>query len=291
MVITYKLNEHLRHPHINFAYVNGHHLDDFASHKHDFAELFIVTEGEGSHTVGTHSFPLSQGDVFVIHGDTEHGFSHVKKLKIINLMFENHSPFFEVPAMRKLAGYHAMFKVDPIARKRSEYKAKLTLSASQLEQVLVQTNAIGDEYQAAPIGFELMLTSLMQQLVITLSRFYQGQSDDTPTTTLALSRALIFIEQNYTDVDMSSDKIAKAAYVSRRQLERLFRQFLNTSPGRYLREVQLTHACQLLQASDNRSIQSIAEQCGFSDSNYFSKCFRMTYAKSPRDYAQLHHTR
>lgn len=94
----------------------------------------------------------------------------------------------------------------------------------------------------------------MQQLVITLARMYQQQTHDLPNTTLALSRALIFIEQHFTDAGLHSGEIAQAAFVSQRQLERLFKQFLNTSPNLYLREMQLNYGRALL--SNERGFDS-----------------------------------
>ena len=203
-------------------------------------------------------------------------------------MFDSNTPFFEIPSMRQLSGYQAMFKVEPIARQTTEYKAKLTLDRQQLPEIERLLSVLKTEYEASQPGFEVMLTSLMQQLVIALSRMYQDQSQELPQTTLALSRALVFIEQHFSDVGVNSDAIAKAAFISKRQLERLFRQFLDTSPNQYLRDVQLNYATKLLCEENERSVQHIAEQCGFSDSNYFSKCFKQKFQHSPRSYRKEH---
>lgn len=225
MSIIYQLKAHQKHSHLKFAYVDGHHHCDFAAHKHDFSELFLVVSGSGKHTVAEYEYPLHKGDVFVINGDIEHGFRDVNKLKIINLMFDSNTPFFEIPSMRQLSGYQAMFKVEPIARQTTEYKAKLTLDRQQLPEIERLLSDLKSEYEASQPGFEVMLTSLMQQLVIALSRMYQDQSQELPQTTLALSRALVFIEQHFSDVGVNSDAIAKAAFISKRQLESCFASF------------------------------------------------------------------
>ncbi|WP_299140752.1 AraC family transcriptional regulator [uncultured Vibrio sp.] len=281
---TYQLEPHQEHSHIRFAYVDGHHFEDFATHKHDFSELFFVIGGSGKHTVADYEYPIKKGDVFVINGDIAHGFSNVNNLKIVNLMFDTTTPFFELPSMRQLPGYQALFKVEPLARQKTEYKAKLTLTRDQIKEVGGLLTCLKEEYYGAKVGYELMLISLMQQLVVTLSRMYQDPRDDLSPMTLALSRALVFIEQNFSFLGVNSDEIAKAAFISKRQLERLFRQYLNTSPNQYLREVQLKYASQLLVDNVDYSIQEVAEHCGFSDSNYFSKCFKHQYLQTPREY-------
>ncbi|MCE7584232.1 helix-turn-helix transcriptional regulator [Vibrio fluvialis] len=83
---------------------------------------------------------------------------------------------------------------------------------------------------------------------------------------------------------MHSHDIAQAAFISQRQLERLFKQFLNTSPNQYLREMQLKYAHTLLTNDNPMPIQQVAEQSGFSDSNYFSKCFKKKFTLSPRQF-------
>lgn len=284
MTITYQLKTHQRYPHLKFAYVDGQHDVDFASHRHDFSELFVVVQGSGLHTVSSFEYPLKKGDIFVINGEIEHGFKDVDQLTVVNLMFDADTPFFELPSMRQLSGYQAMFKVEPIARQTTDYKAKLSLGDTQLEKVQRLLAQIKDEYEQAQPGFELVLTSLMQQLVASLARAYQQQMTDTPQTTLSLSRALVHIEQNFTRVGLTTTEIAQSAFVSQRQLERLFRQFLNTSPNRYVRETQLNYAAKLLGQEQNLRIQQIAELCGFADSNYFSKCFRQKFATSPRGF-------
>ncbi|WGV98246.1 helix-turn-helix domain-containing protein [Vibrio sp. YMD68] len=284
MTTTYQLKSHLKHNHVRFAYVDGYHSHDFATHKHDYSELFIVIAGTGKHQVAGHSYPLSIGDVFVINGDVEHGFNDVNDLRIINLMFDSNLPFFDSPQVRLLPGYQALFTVEPIARQNNEYPAKLTLNPEQLTRLSNLLVLIETEYNDAPIGFESMLASLMQQLVITLSRAYQGDSTESNQPTLALSRALVYIERHYASAQLNSNEIAKASFVSQRQMERLFRQFLQTSPNQYIRNIQQNQAALLLKEQHELSIQSISESCGFSDSNYFSKCFKKHFGVSPRQY-------
>lgn len=283
MTTRYRLRSHQRYDHLSFAFVDGDHRTDFAMHRHDFSELFLVVEGEGKHMVSDYEFPLSTGDIFVINGDTEHGFKDVHNLKLINLMFDASAPFFELPSMRALSGYQALFKIEPIARQTGEYSAKLTLDNQQLLVTQDLLEQIRDEYQQAQPGFEIVISSLMQQLVVSLARIYQSQQLDSPQTTFSLSRALVFIEQNFTDPDIDLARIASAAFMSIRQLQRLFRQYFECSPLQYLRTLQLNYASQLMTDEKVRSVQQIAERSGFSDSNYFSKCYKQQFGCTPRE--------
>lgn len=67
---------------------------------------------------------------------------------------------------------------------------------------------------------------------------------------------------------------------SRRQIERLFREQLGTSPLRYYLELRLTEGRRLLQHSA-LSIVDVALACGFISSSHFSKCYSSYFGYSP----------
>ncbi|WED23889.1 AraC family transcriptional regulator [Vibrio sp. JC009] len=275
---------HLKHPHIRFALQSGIHTEDFPPHKHEFSELFLVISGTGNHSIGGFNYPLVEGDVFVIHGDTEHSFTDVNNLELVNLMFDQQSPIFDSPELRLIPGYQALFHIDPIARQKSEYSAKLNLNKEQTKHTVSLIRSLEEEYHNAPAGFETMLKSLLGQFVVTLSRYYQGEKVETNNSTLVLSRALVFIEQHFTESNIKTEDIASSAYIGSRQLERLFKNYLQTSPSQYLKQVRLRFAEKILIQDKGKTIQAISDHAGFSDSNYFAKCFRQEFGCSPRDY-------
>jgi AraC family L-rhamnose operon regulatory protein RhaS len=284
MSLTYTLETHLKHAHVKFAISQGSHYDDFPAHKHDFSEMFIVVQGSATHNVSNYHYPLAQGDVFVINGQVEHGFSDVDKLVLINLMFESQSPLFESSALKLLPGYQALFNIEPVARQSAEYTAKLNLSKQQYAEVERLIHAIDSEYNEASTGFETMLNAQLQQLIITLSRYYQGDHIKMNSSTMVLSRALVYLEEHFRREDLKTDQIAAASFVSVRQLERLFKRYLQTTPIQYLRKKRLFYAKEGLINYPTRSIQAIAEMTGFSDSNYFAKCFKQRFGTTPREY-------
>ena len=62
--------------------------------------------------------------------------------------------------------------------------------------------------------------------------------------------------------------------MSTRQLERLFRRYLNRSPKRYYMELRLQKARNLLMQTD-MSVINVALACGFASPSHFSKCYRV----------------
>jgi len=79
---------------------------------------------------------------------------------------------------------------------------------------------------------------------------------------------------------LSPSLLAKQAGLSTRQLERLFRRYLDRSPKRYYLELRLKKARSLLLQTD-MSVIEVALACGFSSPSHFSKCYRAFYGRTP----------
>lgn len=74
--------------------------------------------------------------------------------------------------------------------------------------------------------------------------------------------------------------LASEVGLSTRQLERLFRRYLNRSPKRYYMELRLQKARNLLMQTD-MSVINVALACGFTSPSHFSKCYRAQYNTTP----------
>jgi transcriptional regulator GlxA family with amidase domain len=83
-----------------------------------------------------------------------------------------------------------------------------------------------------------------------------------------LSEAVTLMEANIEE-PLSTDDIAGLVGLSRRQLERLFKQYLDSLPSRYYLELRLQRARRLL-LDTNYSIVQVGLMCGFSSGSHFS---------------------
>jgi len=94
-----------------------------------------------------------------------------------------------------------------------------------------------------------------------------------------LSLVIQQMEQNIEE-PISPSILAKDVGMSTRQLERLFRRYLNRSPKRYYMELRLQKARNLLMQTD-MSVINVALACGFASPSHFSKCYRAHYNTTP----------
>jgi AraC family L-rhamnose operon transcriptional activator RhaR/AraC family L-rhamnose operon regulatory protein RhaS len=258
---------------------------DFAMHQHDFSELVIITGGSAIHTIDGVAYPIHRGDIYVLHGDTAHGFNQPDQLELFNIMYD--PAIFTVlqPELRKMPGFQALFVLEPIYRRQDCFKHHLHLSPGQMALPLDLLHTMQMESDALQEGNEQALLSYFQAMVAFLCRVYSLEKPGQDCCFLPLARAFAQIEQNYLQ-PLSVSAIAAEIPMSLRHFIRIFRLTYQTTPTDYIIRLRLEHARRLLQAG-GLCITEAAAESGFPDSNYFSRQFRRHYGMPPRDYLRF----
>lgn len=94
-----------------------------------------------------------------------------------------------------------------------------------------------------------------------------------------LGEAIRLIEE-HVETPLSSAEIADRLGISTRQLERMFERYMNTTPKRYIMELRLHRARNLIVQSD-QALTEIAMACGFVSTSHFSKVYRDHFGNTP----------
>jgi len=93
--------------------------------------------------------------------------------------------------------------------------------------------------------------------------------------------AIELMEANLEQPLLASE-LAEIVCVSKRQLERLFRRYLDITPSRHYLNLRLHRSQQLLQQT-GLPVIDIAIACGFTSAGHFSQSFRALFEQSPRE--------
>lgn len=94
-----------------------------------------------------------------------------------------------------------------------------------------------------------------------------------------LGEAIRVIEE-HVEAPLSSAELASKLGISTRQLERMFERYMNTTPKRYVMELRLHRARNLIVQSD-QPLTEIAMACGFVSTSHFSKVYRDHFGNTP----------
>lgn len=91
----------------------------------------------------------------------------------------------------------------------------------------------------------------------------------------------IMREELYADI--SPDEVARRVNMSYSWFRKMFRDYTNISPARYMQELRLQEACRLLSGTA-MSIKEIAFRLNYGDASYFSNMFRRHLRMTPVEY-------
>ncbi|WP_444929484.1 GlxA family transcriptional regulator [Microbulbifer sp. SSSA002] len=126
--------------------------------------------------------------------------------------------------------------------------------------------------------------SVAKELVVYLQR-RGGQSQYSDllkvqsSDSMRLNPLLEWLSENYHKV-ISVSAMAERISVSDRQLTRLFKQHLNSTPGHYLNQLRLNRAWDLI-TCETTSLVQVARQVGFTSYDSFRRAFYGQFGVSP----------
>ena len=150
---------------------------------------------------------------------------------------------------------------------------------NSIHELMKQIHA---ELENQTAGYELMLPSLLQQLLLMITRGYlQSEYTEKEQTSQALllqpnDQTYLTIEEAflYNYRDLTLEQLAEQVHLGKRQTERLLQKKT---------EARMSAACILLQDA-NVNIASVAYELGYSSSEHFTNAFKKFYHMTPSAY-------
>lgn len=250
-------------------------------HSHTFHELVLILAGHGRHAVGEEQYELTAGDVFVVLGDTRHGYPQTDRLSLINILYDPSALGFPLADVGSLPGYHSLFTLQPKIRRPRKFCSRMRLSESQLSGAADLVAQLDEELAQPRRGQGFMAIALLMRVIGYLSRCYSGLEVRPQRPLDQLSEVLGYMERHIAEPLTVAD-LTRVAHMSQTTLMRNFRQLLGRSPIDYLIRLRVSRARSLLCATD-LPVTEIAFRVGFGDSNYFARQFRKIAGATPRD--------
>lgn len=256
---------------------------EYFVHSHDFSELVVILQGSAVHIIEGREYPVTAGQVFLIHSGVSHGYKNVDGIEYINVMFQPEQ-LLQLSELRLLPGFQALFYIEPFYRKEMNFKGMLALNEAQLQEATRLLDLILTEYELQPQGYRLMIRSYFTALVGLLSRYYQIGSGADDNKALRIGEAVTYIEEHFLQ-PITLQAMADKAYLSARQFQRVFTRNYHTTPMDYVIRKRLDYSCTLLR-HPNLSISQVALESGFRDQNYYARQFRKVYSCTPSEYRE-----
>ena len=164
----------------------------------------------------------------------------------------------------------------------------LTAKAQQADK-LKGLKAGADEYMYKPFSSQellLRINRLIDQQLQLQQQISKGRGISPRKINVSsmdeqfLQNLMEIVENRMSDESFGVEELGKAIGISRSQLHRKIKALTGQSTNLFLREIRLKRALQLLK-QEAGSAAEIAYQVGFSNPNYFYKCFKEQFGKTP----------
>jgi AraC-like DNA-binding protein/quercetin dioxygenase-like cupin family protein len=256
---------------LHLARVTIYSRRDISLHKHDFAEIFWVENGHGTHLVNGREIKLEPGDLVMIRPDDEHTFTSSKKgLTIMNLAFSQDTLnylrdryfadlnyYFWTNGFLPFTTTVDMALIRQISR-RAEESFKFRNSLLSLDSLLlfIFRSIAPNEDVTVNKQIPAWLHNAMQDFC-TPEQFKEGYS--------------AFVNICEKNID---------------HVNRTVRKVLHKSLSDLIAELRMSFAAKQLVIT-NVPIKKISQDCGFNSLAHFYKTFKKVYQVTPSDYRKI----
>lgn len=102
-----------------------------------------------------------------------------------------------------------------------------------------------------------------------------------------IRKVLSFVEENYSDENLSLEKIAEHVAIHPNYLSQFFKKHKGESLSSYICRFRVQKAADLLLLPNYKKVYDIAIEAGFSDAHYFAICFKNLKGVTPSEYRQM----
>jgi AraC family transcriptional regulator len=242
----------------------SHGVQAFRVTAHEAYELAWVETGHLEYRVGRRRFTADEGSVIVVPAGVEHATSITQGTRAVSMHL---SPQLVRGVAEALGPEYRRRQIDAGIAAAGERMVRL---GSLLEQ---EASGGPSSDLAAGALAEALATQLVRGAPERLSRAREHD----PRILRAVQLA-----EDVRGEEIDVDDMARAAGMSRYHFSRLFKQVVGTSPYRYLLEVKLARAAELLRRR-RLSVTEAAVEAGFSDFGRFAAHFRRSFGCRPSE--------
>jgi len=267
-ILTEDLN-----PTFLFTWKGTRLCDEKNYHSHDHIEMAFILSGKGRYKIDDEIVLVEEGDLLIFNPGVYHqaltdgnGKPTVEFfVGFTDVLFQGMEPnHFEI-----LDG--------PVLHTTGELRQKLFRIASSMEA----------EKEALQQGRYFMLRAYLVQMILLIIREQtapmkqkKGYEFESVGKKYVVEQIVSYFEDHYAE-KISLDQIAENMYLSPFYISKIFKSETGDTPIRFLIDIRLERAKELLESGEYTSIQEVAAKVGYDDVYHFSKLFKKKYAVPP----------
>lgn len=231
-------------------------------HYHNEFEIYYLTKGKCKYLIDETTYELTKGDIAIIPPGIIHNtdYDNYEYSRILLCFPESTLPDNMVA---KISNIH--------------YHKKSPQTQDAIKNIF---DCITLEHKNPDEFSEKAIENKIYELTLLLIRNENATNEQKKSS--LTEQAILFIKTNYaSNIDLK--QTAAYCFVSPEHLSRTLKKETGFAFREFLNFYRLKKAKNILESHPEYKIIDVAISCGFSDSNYFSKMFKLTFKKSPKE--------
>lgn len=254
-----------------------------SEHVHDYLEMTYILSGAARYYVEGKEYTLKAGDILFGNPGVKHQFELIKgeEAPVEVYIGVSNLHFRDMPQDTILLpdGGHIL-----------HCNAELKQDLNQLVQMMIS------ETQSKQSGQYYMVKAYLVQMLLLIVRQIRGEKKqenqgyvfESRNIGYVVKRIIAYMNENYNS-RISLDQIAKNMYLSPVYISKIFKEETGESPIKYLIQIRLEKAKEMLMSEECGNIKDVAAMVGYDDVYYFSKLFKKYYGIAPAYYKRQCH--
>lgn len=159
-------------------------------------------------------------------------------------------------------------------------KQAFTVSVSQSVKLSTLFKKIFSTWVSKEDGYYFESLSLLYRIFAEM----QKDSRNPKQHAKKIAPAMDLIHNSFLTTNLSLGMLADACHMGESYFQKLFKEIHGISPKKYIIQLKLNHACDLLRL-ERYTVTQIAELCNFSDICFFSRQFKEYMGVTPTEFA------
>lgn len=228
--------------------------ESFPLHWHDYFEWELILEGCAEQVCNGRAFSVRAGDSYLLSYCDLHSFRAVTEVRLLSIRFDERALPDALLCRLHTSSVVRTARLDPPEAER----------LSRLWETM-------REERSAPASFSaLRISALLSELLISFLRV--ARETEQPDAPDAVQRAVNILHRSFRS-PLTLASVARELHLSPNHLGMIFRRAVGVSFTKYLGDLRLRCACELLRTSE-MTAREIAFAAGYGSAEYFAAVFR-----------------
>jgi len=249
-------------------------------HWHDCLELNLVKGGSGVNVIGSDSYSLVQGEIYVINNNERHYAFRNSYLDLLVIIFD--------PVLVWQCGAFDYEYLRPFFERKISFCNRIQPDNVFAREIGALMEEIEKEDREKSPGYRLVIKALLMKVLALLYRHFklEGQIEDEVQEKLRefnrIKDAVSYIDLNFMH-DINLDEVAQMSFMTRTYFSTFFKKVMKVNLTEYVLSLRINYAARLLKQT-SMSVTEICDRCGFSSLSYFNRTFKKATTLSPSEY-------